>query len=290
MHYVKAKSILSAKNGMNLYRGCSHGCIYCDSRSTCYQMKHAFEDIEVKENAIELLEIALKHKRKKCMIGTGSMTDPYIPLEMEIGNVRKALSLVYQYGHGFTVQTKSSRILRDMDLLQKINQKTKCVVQMTLTTYDEATCRKIEPNVSTTAERFEVLKRMRDAGIPTIVWLTPILPFINDTEENLSGILNMCMEAKVYGIICFEMGLTLREGNREYFYKRLEDLYPGMKERYVKRYRNQYIVSSPRNARLMRLFHEKCEKVGIVHNNEQIFRFLQTFEEKNAIRQLSLWD
>lgn len=172
MHYVKAKSILSAKNGMNLYRGCSHGCIYCDSRSTCYQMKHAFEDIEVKENAVELLEIALKHKRKKCMIGTGSMTDPYIPLETEIGNVRKALSLVYQYGHGFTVQTKSSRILRDLG-----------VVQMTLMTYDEETCRKIEPNVSTTAERFEVLKRMRDAGIPTVVWLMPILPFINDTEE-----------------------------------------------------------------------------------------------------------
>ena len=123
MHYVTAKGILSAKNGMNLYRGCSHGCIYCDSRSNCYNMKHDFEDIEVKENAIDLLENALKRKRKKCMIGTGSMTDPYIPLELEIGNVRKALSLIYEYGYGFTVITKSNRIMRDIDLLEKINQK-----------------------------------------------------------------------------------------------------------------------------------------------------------------------
>ena len=184
MHYVKAKGILSSKNGMNLYRGCSHGCIYCDSRSKCYHMNHDFEDIEVKENAIGLLEYALKHKRKKCMIGTGSMTDPYIPLEMEIGNVRKALELIYAYGFGFTVITKSNRILRDL-------------------------------------------------GIPTVVWLTPILPFINDTEDNISGILDMCMEAKVYGIICFGMGLTLREGNREYFYEQLDSLFPGLKEKYI---------------------------------------------------------
>ena len=153
MHYVNVKGILSAKNGMNLYRGCSHGCIYCDSRSNCYHMEHAFEDIEVKENAIELLKDALTRKRKKCMIGTGSMTDPYIPLEMKLENVRKALELVYEYGFGFTVITKSNRILRDLDLLQKINEKTKCVVQMTLTTFDEDLCRKIEPNVSTT-ERY----------------------------------------------------------------------------------------------------------------------------------------
>ena len=290
MHYMTAKGILSAKNGMNLYRGCSHGCIYCDSRSNCYHMKHDLEDMEIKENAIELLENALKHKRKKCMIGTGSMTDPYIPLEVEIGKVRKALSLIYEYGYGFTVITKSNRIMRDIDLLKKINQKTKCVVQMTLTTYDEEVCRKIEPNVSTTTERFEVLKQMRDAGIPTVVWLTPILPFINDTEENLSGILDMCIEAKVYGIICFGMGLTLREGNREYFYKQLDRLYPRLKDKYIERYGNQYIIASPNNTNLMYLFHKKCEQYGIVHNNEQIFNYLRTFEEKDIGKQRSLWD
>lgn len=290
MHFVKAKGILSPQNGMNLYRGCLHGCIYCDSRSKCYHMEHAFEDIEVKENAIELLEHALKHKRKKCMIGTGSMTDPYIPLELELENVRKALQLIYQYGFGFTLITKSNRILRDIDLLQKINEKTKCVVQMTLTTYDEDLCRKIEPNVSTTRERFQVLKQLRDAGIPTVVWLTPILPFINDTKENISGILDLCIEAKVYGSICFGMGLTLREGNREYFYDQLDRLFPGLKAKYIQMYGNQYIIGSPENDRLMKLFHQKCFKNGILHNNEQIFQYLHTFEEKNAAEQLSLWN
>ena len=290
MHFVKAKGILLPKNGMNLYRGCSHGCIYCDSRSKCYNMRHDFEDIEIKENAIELLENALKHKRKKCMIGTGSMTDSYIPLEMELQNVRKALSLIYENGFGFTVITKSNRILRDIDLLQKINEKTKCVVQMTLTTADEALCRKIEPGVSATKERFEVLKQMRDAGIPTVVWLSPILPFINDTWENISSILDMCIEAKVYGIICFGMGVTLRDGNREYFYSQLDKYFPGLKGEYIKVYGNQYAVISPDNKRLMKLFNEKCDEHGIVHNNDLIFEYLQTFEEKQAAKQMSLWD
>ncbi len=290
MHFVKAKGILSSNNGMNLYRGCSHGCIYCDSRSKCYHMEHVFEDIEVKENAIELLEYALKHKRKKCMIGTGSMTDPYIPLEMKIGNVRKALHLIYEYGFGFTVITKSDRILRDLDLLQKINEKTKCVVQMTLTTYDEDLCKKIEPNVSTTRERFEALKKLRDAGIPTVVWMTPILPFINDTEDNISGILDMCIEAKVYGVICFGMGLTLRDGNREYFYEQLDCLFPRLKEKYIRTYGNQYMIESPNNDRLMRLFYQKCSKGEMVYNNEQIIRYLRTFEKKDIAKQLSLWD
>ena len=153
MHYTESKGILSAKNGMNLYRGCSHGCIYCDSRSKCYQFTHAFEDIEVKSNALVLLEDALRRKRKKCMIGTGSMTDPYIPLERELEHVRKTLMLVERYGFGFTVITKSDLILRDLDLLKRINEKTKCVVQMTLTTFDEELCRKIEPGVCTTRRR-----------------------------------------------------------------------------------------------------------------------------------------
>lgn len=290
MHFVKTKGILSSKNGMNLYRGCSHGCIYCDSRSKCYHIEHAFEDIEVKENAIDLLEYALIHKRKKCMIGTGSMTDPYLPLEMELRNVRKALHLIYQYGFGFTVITKSNRILRDFDLLQKINEKTKCVVQMTLTTYDETLCKKIEPNVSTTKERFEVLKQLQNAGILTVVWLTPILPFINDTWDNISGILDMCIEAKVYGIICFGMGLTLREGSREYFYKQLDRLFPQQKENYILTYGNRYLIESPNSKQLMQLFYQKCKKNGILYNNEQIFHYLHNFEEKTNGKQLSLWD
>ena len=282
MHFVHAKGILSAKNGMNLYRGCSHGCIYCDSRSKCYHMEHDFEDIEIKANAIELLENALKRKRVKCMLGTGAMTDPYIPLESKIGNVRKALALADQYGFGFTLITKSDRVLRDLDLLKAINDKTKCVVQMTLTTYDEDLCRKIEPNVSTTKERFEALKKLHEADIPTVVWLCPILPFINDTEENIRGILEYCIEAKVYGVICFGMGLTLREGNREYFYNQLDRLFPHMKERYMRLYGTQYQVNSPKNNALMKVFHQICEGNGIVHDNAEIFAYLSGFEEKDG--------
>ena len=287
MHYTESKGILTAKNGMNLYRGCSHGCIYCDSRSRCYQFTHDFEDIEVKSNALELLEDALRRKRKKCMIGTGSMTDPYVPLEKELEHVRKTLMLVERYGFGFTVITKSDLILRDLDLLKRINEKTKCVVQMTLTTYDEELCKKIEPGVCTTRRRFEVLKAMRDAGIPTVVWLCPILPFINDTEENLRGILNYCVEAGVRGVLCFGMGLTLRDGNREYFYEQLDRLFPGMKERYMREFGNSYICSSPRNGRLMKLFHRTCEEAGIMHNNDEIFTYLNEFQEKQGGSQLS---
>lgn len=290
MHFVNAKSILSAKNGMNLYRGCSHGCIYCDSRSNCYHMEHDFEDIEVKANAIELLENALKRKRTKCMLGTGSMTDPYIPLESKIGNVRKALALADQYGFGFTLITKSDQILRDLDLLKSINDKTKCVVQMTLTTYEEDLCKKIEPNVSTTKERAEALKKLNEAGIPTVVWLCPILPFINDTEENIRGILEYCIEAKVYGVICFGMGLTLREGNREYFYNQLDRWFPHMKEKYMRTYGTQYQINSPKNNELMKLFHQICVDNGILHNNAKVFEYLYSFEEKNRPVQLTLFD
>lgn len=290
MHFVNAKGILSPKNGMNLYRGCTHGCIYCDSRSRCYHMDHDFEDIEVKENAIELLEKALRSKRKKCMIGTGAMTDPYIPLELELGNVRKALELIYKYGFGVALQTKSDRILRDLDLLSRINKSTKCVVQMTLTTYDDDLCRKIEPNVCVTSERVRVLKILRDSGIPTVVWLCPILPFINDTKENIAGIMDYCTDVKVYGVICFGMGLTLREGNREYFYRQLDRCFPGLKDRYIYEYGSQYEVRSRNHESLMNLFRDKCDKSGIKYNIEEIFTYLNKFEEKDIGSQMTLWD
>lgn len=290
MHFKNVKGILSSTNGMNLYRGCLHGCIYCDSRSECYCMDHDFEDIEVKANALELLENNLKRKRSKCMLATGSMSDPYIPLENELKHVRKALELAYKYGFGFTLITKSNRVLRDLDLLTAINNKTKCVVQMTLTTCDENLCKKIEPNVSTTKERVAVLKKLHEAGIPTVVWLCPILPFINDTKENIKGILDYCIEAKVYGIICFGMGVTLRKGNREYFYQQLDHLFPGMKEKYIKTYGVKYQLNSPNNNELMQLFHQTCQANGIVHDNNQIFDYLKKYENKHENIQLSLFD
>lgn len=280
MHFVQAKSILSPKNGMNLYRGCQHGCIYCDARSLCYQMNHPFEDIGVKENALPLLEQALRAKRKKCMIGTGAMSDPYMPLEEKLQLTRGALELIHRYGFGVAIQTKSCRILRDLELLKAINDQSKAVVQMTLTTYDERLCRMVEPNVSTTRQRAEALRKFRDAGIPTVVWLSPLLPWLNDTPENILGILEYCRGAGVKGIINFGMGLTLRDGDREYYYAALDRHFPGLKQRYIQTYGNAYELPSPNSQALWQLFHEKCEQYGIWHDNDRIFSYMMTFEEK----------
>lgn len=289
MHYIKARGILSARNGMNLYRGCQHGCIYCDSRSHCYQMDHAFADIAVKENAIALLEAALKSRRSPCMIGTGSMTDPYMPLERELGFTRKALEQILRYGFGATVLTKSPDILRDLDILRKINSRTKAVVQMTLTTADDALCRILEPNVPPTSARVEALKQLHQAGIPAVVWLCPVLPFLNDTPENIRGIVERCADAGVKGIIQFGMGLTLREGNREYYYRALDRHFPGLKERYIRTYGYSYSLPSPREGELLELFHSLCGEKGIWHDNTRIFQYLNTFETRESAQQLSLF-
>ena len=291
MHFVEAKGILTGKMsscGMNIYRGCSHGCIYCDSRSLCYQFTHPFEDIEVKRNAPELLERALKGKRKRCMIGTGSMFDPYMHCEETLGLTRRCLEIIRRYGFGATVLTKSDRILRDLDLLTEINRTSKCVVQMTLTTWDETLCGILEPHVCNTQRRIEVLGEMQRRGIPTVVWLTPILPFLNDTEENILPILEACAGAGVKGILCFGMGTTLRDGDREYFYGALDRHFPGLKEKYIRTYGNAYEVLSPNNAGLMDLFHGFCESRGILHDNDACFAYLAEFPEK--YRQMSMFD
>ena len=279
MHYKPVKSILSSENGMNIFRGCEHGCIYCDSRSKCYRIEHKFEDIEVKENALELLEIALKKKKQKCMIGTGSMTDPYTPSEKKIEYTKKALELIEKQGFGVTLITKSNLILRDIDILESINEKAKTVVQMTLTTADDELCKKIEENVCPTSERIKVLEEMRKRNIPTVVWLCPILPFINDTEENLMKILELCKKCDVKGIINFGFGLTLREGNREYFYQKLEKNFPGkgLFTLYNKYFRDSYNCGSPHNEKLSKIFHSFCAENQIMHNNEEIFAYLREF-------------
>ena len=281
MHYVSSKSILSKNNGMNLYRGCSHGCIYCDSRSEIYGMDHKFEDIEVKENSLELLKGELL-KRQPSMIGTGAMTDPYVPLEKRLAYVRRALKLIHRYGFGFTCITKSDLILRDLDLLKKINEKSRAVVQMTLTTADDELCRIIEPNVCPTSRRVEVLETLREEGIPTVVWLCPILPYINDTEDNINSILDYCIESDVHGIFCFQMGLTLRKGNREYFYENLDKHFPGLKETYIEEFGNDYEIPSPNNAQLMRIFKRRTRKHGILNEFGEIFRYLHDFPSKSV--------
>ena len=283
MHFVDAKGILTGNSGyygINVYRGCSHGCIYCDSRSNCYQFTHLFEDVEVKRNAPELLEKELKSKRRKCMIGTGSMSDPYMHCEEKLLLTRRCLEIILRYGFGAAVLTKSDRILRDIDLLDEINRSTKCVVQMTLTTYDDNLCKIVEPNVCNTKRRITVLEEMRERGIPTIVWLTPILPFLNDTEENIAAILEECVRIGVKGIVCYNMGLTLRDGDREYYYAALDKHFPGMTEKYRKRYGNAYELPSPNAGDLMKLLHGICSKNGILSTPEECFQYIQKFPDR----------
>ena len=290
MHFVDAKGILSAQNGMNVYRGCVHGCIYCDSRSRCYGFTHDFEDIEVKRNAPELLEQALLRKRSKCMIGTGSMCDPYMPCERELRVTRRCLEIIDRMGFGATVITKSDLALRDLDLFESIQRQAKCVVQMTLTTADDGLCRVLEPNVCPTSRRAEVLYTLRDHGIPTVAWLSPFLPFINDTEENLRALLEICVKARVKGIVCFGIGVTLREGDREYFYQALDRHFPGLKQKYCDTYGNAYMVNSPNSGRLMGILRDVCTRQDILWKPDDVFAYLQAFPQKAEYEQLSLFD
>lgn len=286
MHMIEAKSILSNNNGMNIYRGCTHGCIYCDSRSECYQMKHDFEDVEVKINAPLLLEGKLKSKRQRCMIGFGSMCDPYLHYEEDLQLTRKCLEIIMKYKFGCSLITKSTLIMRDLELLQKINKQGKCIVQVTLTTFDDKLCRIIEPNVPTTSKRMEILQRCKELGIPTIVWFCPILPFINDTMENFQQILTLCANANVYGIMFFGAGLTLRDGNREYFYQQLDKYFPNLKEKYIKMYGNAYNILSPKHKELSAYFYNFCKEHYIESNPDKLFEYMHEFPDLKEYEQL----
>ena len=284
MHFVSAKSILTTRPcGMNIYRGCSHGCVYCDSRSKCYHFTHDFEDIEVKQNAPELLEEALRKKRKRCVIGTGSMCDPYIPIEKELCLTRRCLEIIDRYNFGAAVLTKSDLVLRDLDLLSSINKKAKAVVQMTITTADDELCKILEPGVCPTSRRVQVLRECKERGIPTVVWLSPLLPFINDTQENIDAIAGFCAEEGVKAILCFGIGLTLREGNREYFYSALEraalrdSRFAGMKECYQKTFGYSYMATSPRDKELMALLARLCAEKKIMLGTDSVFKWMEDF-------------
>ena len=283
MHYIETKSILSSRNGMNLYRGCQHGCIYCDSRSRCYRMDHRFEDVAVKGGAIELLEQALKRKRRPCMIATGSMSDPYTCVEEELKLTRRALEVIERHGCGVSILTKSDLILRDLDILKRIHRRSKAVVQLTLTTMDDSLCRRIEPGVCATSRRIEVLKEFQRAGIPTVVWLCPILPWLNDTEENIRGIVESCARVGVKGIVQFGMGLTLRDGSREHYYTQLDRRFPGLKERTMRTYGSAYELRSAHHRELTELFHALCAKHGILHDNDRIVRWLSRLEDADQL-------
>ena len=221
------------------------------------------------------------------MIGTGSMSDPYLPLEETQRMTRSCLELIDKHGFGFSTITKSDLILRDIDLLQSVNRKAKCVVQMTLTTYDDELCRILEPNVAVSSRRFEVLKELQRAGIPTVVWMTPILPFINDTEENIRGLLEYCGDAGVKGILTFGIGMTLRYGNREYFYKQLDQHFTGMKRQYMRSFGSSYGIKSPNSRALGKLVADFCKANDMLCGTQAVFEYATQMEPPQT--QLSLF-
>lgn len=246
---------------MNIYRGCPHGCIYCDSRSVCYRIDR-FDTVRPKENALELLENELRGKRSVGVITMGSMSDPYNPLEKELLLTRRALELIRRHSFGAAFTTKSALCARDADLLAEINRGAPVCARLTVTCADDDLCRKIEPRVSASSERFQAMRTLADRGVFTGTWLNPLLPFITDTEENIRRIVQQTADAGGRFVVCF-FGMTLRTGNREYYFSALERDFPGVREKYLHRYGNAYELTVPNADRLYDAFREECQRCGI---------------------------
>jgi len=267
--FIDAKSIIQPNDNFNLTKGCNHGCIYCDSRSTCYQ-NGLFDQIKIKADAISIMDKELSKKREKVILTTGAMNDPYISMPESLELTRNALKTIYKHGFGVSLLTKSTNVLRDIELIKDINHRYKAIVQMTVTTFDDEIAKKIEPNVSLPSERFACLKQFSKAGINTGLWMTPILPFITDTEENIKEIVKSAHQAGVKFIVMYGIGTTMRDGSREYFYNRLEKLFPGLKTKYMFTYKDEYICDSPNAPALLDLFEAECEKYGILYDSIEI--------------------
>ncbi len=268
---IKAKTLISRvppndvifglDYGMNLYRGCQHRCIYCDSRSLCYGIENFDGDVLVKTNAIELLRRELPSKRRKGIIGTGSMNDPYMPIEADTGLTRRALGMIADHGFGVHVITKSDLVLRDIDVLQRISQ-VAAAVSLTITTSDDGLSKTVEPGAPPSSARFRALKTLSDAGIETRLALMPTLPFIEDTWANISAIITKAAECGVKVVIPW-MGMSMRDRQREYYYSRLDETFPGLRRRYVAEFGNAYSCPSPHAKDLHRRALALCEQLGM---------------------------
>ena len=267
---------------MNIYRGCSHGCIYCDSRSDCYRVVD-FDTVKVKEDALRIIRDDLRRKVKTGVIGTGAMSDPYNPLEKDLKLTRNSLELINAYNFGVCPITKSDLITRDADILQDIKKHSPTMVIFTITTADDELCKMLEPNVSVTSNRFKVMRILSDYGIFCGTVMVPLLPFINDTEENVSSIVQMTKEAGGKFVSSY-MGMTLRQGNREYYYKQLDNMFPGIKEQYIKRFGTRYSCSSPNAKMLWNVFTTQCEKLGLIYKMKSIIRQYKMGYESNQLK------
>lgn len=279
METIQAKSLLhkiahgemwfGSDYNMNLYRGCCHRCIYCDSRSSCYKITD-FDRVKVKKDALLILRKELKSKRHKGVIQLGAMSDSYNPFEQEYEITRNALALIAHYGFGLSLETKSNLIVRDIDYLQRIHQNADMILKLTITAYDDALSQKIEPGVCVSSKRFKALKALSAQGFFTGVVLSPILPFLTDTDENIKAIIHAAYEngaSFVYTI----GGVTLRENQRDYYYEQLDRLFPGLRNKYQNSYGNRYLCMS-KNRELIKVFQAECEKYGLLYRMRDIIR------------------
>lgn len=291
MELIPAKQILSQRTynenwfgtnyNMNIYKGCSHGCIYCDSRSECYGIE-TFDKVRGKDKAIDIINTELKAKRKKGVIATGAMSDPYNPLEKEYNYTRKALELIDLYNFGVAIATKSELITRDIDILKSITTHSPVIVKITITTSEDDLSKKIEPKVSLPSKRFEAIKMLSQNGIFTGILLMPVLPFIADNEKNIINIINQAADSGARFIYPY-FGVTLRQGQREYFYSKLDENFKGIKNKYIEEYGFSYECSSVRSKELWKIFKTECDKKGILYKMSDIIKAYQSPYEKEQL-------
>ena len=253
---------------MNIYRGCPHGCIYCDSRSHCFKNPD-FDTVKVKENALEVIRNDLRRKVKTGVIGTGAMSDPYNPLEKELKLTRNALELINAFNFGVGLATKSALVTRDADILRDIQTHSPVIVKFSISTADDELCKKLEPNAAAASERFEAMRQLSAQGIFCGVLLVPLLPFVNDKEDNIIKILTLAHDSGAKFVYTY-MGMTLRTGSREYYYAHLDKIMPGVKEKYMRRFGPRYTCISPNSKKLWLSFTEKCEMLGLLYDMKAI--------------------
>ena len=279
MDFIKAKTIITkVKYGadwygvdynMNLYRGCPHGCIYCDSRSNCYHIDN-FDIPKVKENALNILEKELS-KYKRGVVGIGSMSDTYNPLEKKYEQTKGALKLISKYNFGVSIDTKSDLILRDIDLLKEINSKNNVIIKITITTPHDELSKIIEPNVCITSKRLKTIKELSDNGIYVGIMMNPVLPFITDKEEDIKLLVKLAYENGAKFIQTY-MGMTLRENQRDYYFDKLDKYFPNLKEKYIKYYGQKYNCAVVNYKKLYKIFTDECDKYGILYNMKDIIK------------------
>lgn len=286
-NYIKDNMWFAVDYNMNIYKGCCHGCIYCDSRSECYHIDN-FDTVRAKKDAISIIYKELKSKKKSGVIGTGAMSDPYNPSEKKYELTRKALKEINRFNFGVAIATKSPLITRDIDILKEINEHSPVIAKITITTFDDELCKKIEPNVAPSSERFKAIRELSQNGIFAGILLLPILPFINDTEENIKNIINEAHKCGAKFIYSYGMGVTLRANQRDYYYEKIRELFPSenLVGKYIGTYGNPYEYGSVNHDKLVKIFKSECEKHGILYKMKDI---VKAYKKDKEVQQISMF-